>query len=272
MGIAFSIFFGSLIRALSRSSQVGCFKDVGRLKLLLSMQKKRKDKLLTLGKLMNQTAKITQANEQSSESIVIKKGDLTERITLGAISNPLSACIQAQGVTPHYSEYEDDSASCANDILFEADFEHVERLVYLTEQIGARTGSELATGKKIVSQKIVVQQSLERYFLLIGGALNDIELNAEEFGIIFNATCQPVLQWGLNISFATRIADNYGVDEISHYDANSTFIKLIAKLQELTFLQEAALVDFCERFWKESHKGDYSVEELCSKLGFELVD
>ena len=49
---------------------------------------------------MNQTAKTTQANEQTSEFIVIEMGDLTARITLGAMSNPLSARTQAQGVTP----------------------------------------------------------------------------------------------------------------------------------------------------------------------------
>ena len=49
---------------------------------------------------MSQTAKNTQTSEQTSEFIVIEMGDLTARITLGAMSNPLSACIQAQGVTP----------------------------------------------------------------------------------------------------------------------------------------------------------------------------
>lgn len=67
-----------------------------------------------------------------------------------------------------------------------------------------------------------------------------------------------------------RVADNHGVSELSQVDVNSMVIQLVNKLQKLSPLQDAALVDFCERYWREDRKGDFTFEELCSELGFEL--
>jgi hypothetical protein len=222
---------------------------------------------------MNQDANIIQTNVQTSESNVIEKENLSVHSTVGVMPNLFSECVQRADEVPHHSEHsEDDCESGAYDFHYESGSTYSKKLAYLTEQIKARTGGGLFPGEKIVSQKIVVQQALERYFLLISEALNGIQLDHEEMRIILNSIPSPVWQWGLNVSLATRIADACGADEFSKLDANSTFVKLITKLQKLTLLQEAALIDFCERFWREGRKGDYSFDELCSKLGFELVD
>lgn len=221
---------------------------------------------------MNQNANIIQANVQPSESKVVEKEKLSVYSTVGVMSNLLSEYVQRADEVPHHSEHsEDDCESGVYDFYYMGSA-YGRKLVYLMEQIKVRTGAELLSGEKIISQKIVVEQSLERYFLLIGEALNGIQLDHEEMRVILNSIPSPVWQWGLNVSLATRIADAYGADEFSKLDANSTFVKLITKLQKLTLLQEAALIDFCERFWREGRKGDYSFDELCSKFGFDLVD
>ena len=187
--------------------------------------------------------------------------------------NSIAVCHQLAGDTPHFSEHSAaDSGGSAYDFHFESDFEFGQRLAYLTEQIEARTGGGFVSGKRILSQKFVIQQALERYFLLIGEALNGIELNKKELEIILNATCSPVCQWGLTDSLARLVADDNGVDDIEQLQANPTFMRFLIKLQELTKLQEAALVDFCERFWRMAKDGDFTFKELCSELGFELAN
>lgn len=222
---------------------------------------------------MNKNANINQANVQPSESNVIEKENLSVYSTVGVMSNLLSEYVQRADKVPHHSEHsEDDCESGVYDFYYMSGSAYGRKLVYLTEQIKARAGAELLSGEKIISQKIVVEQSLERYFLLIGEALNGIQLDHEEMRVILNSIPSPVWQWGLNVSLATCIADACSADEFSKLDANSTFLKLITKLQKLTLLQEAALIDFCERFWREGRKGDYSFDELCSKFGFDLID
>ena len=75
------------------------------------------------------------------------------------VNYSIAVCHQLAGDTPHFSEHSAaDSWGSAYDFHYESDFEFGQRMAYLTEQIEARTGGGLATDKKILSQKFVIQQ------------------------------------------------------------------------------------------------------------------
>ena len=151
------------------------------------------------------------------------------------------------------------------------DFESHRRDSYLTEQITARNGANTAlAAEHIIPNQFVVQQALDRYFTLVNDALRDLKFSRDDLTIILNTTCGPNWQWDLWHNVASMVADDNGIDSLQELSQDSSMRLLLENLIALTQLQNAALVDFCETFWRT--RSNIPFDELCSVLGLELVD
>lgn len=154
---------------------------------------------------------------------------------------------------------------------YSLDFESHQRGSYLPEQFAARNGSKSAVvAEHLVPNQFVIQQALERYFKLVHDALKDLEFSREDITIILNTTCGPYWQWDLGHNVASMVADDNGIDSLDELPSDSSMRLLLEKLIPLTQVQNAALVDFCEKFWRT--RNNLPFDELCAELGLELVD
>ena len=152
-----------------------------------------------------------------------------------------------------------------------SDFEWHRRLGYLSEQIEIRNGTDDAVGvERVIPNQFVVQQALQRYFTLVNDALKDLKFSRDDLTIILNTTCGPNWQWDLGHNVASMVADENGIDSLQEISPDSSMRLLLENLIALTQLQNAALVDFCEKFWRA--RKELPFEELCAKLGLQLVD
>jgi hypothetical protein len=108
--------------------------------------------------------------------------------------------------------------------------------------------------------QFVIKQSLERYFALIEGALDDIKFSGEEIRILLSLTPGPV--WSTRSRPIDCLLDDQGVDDLADLEQDSPLGSLGHKLLELTPVQETALVDLCESYWRNPRGGD-SFQRLC---------
>lgn len=123
--------------------------------------------------------------------------------------------------------------------------------------------SDIVTGSEPAEKmpfQFVIKQSLERYFALIEGALADIKFSGEEIRILLSVTPGPV--WPTRTRLIDCVLDEQGVDDLADLEQNSPLRSLGYKLLKLTPLQETALVDLCENFWRNP-RGVVSFQRLC---------
>ncbi|MDD2811152.1 hypothetical protein [Rhodoferax sp.] len=154
---------------------------------------------------------------------------------------------------------------------YRLDFDHLDRPEKLKAYFAERNGSKFLG---VVDQKIpdqfVAQQSLERYFGLLELSLKDLQFDINELTIIMNTTCGPVWQWQTYDSVASMVADDNGIEDLDELSPGSVLRELLKKLIALSPLQNAALVDFCEKFWRA--RSDIGFEEQCAALGLTVID
>lgn len=151
------------------------------------------------------------------------------------------------------------------------DFDSHRRLEFIQEQIASRNDAKAAVvPEHKIPDQFVIQQAAERYFLLVKGALTDLKFSREEITIVLNTTCGPVWQWDPWGNVAAMVANDNGVEGLKELPPDSTIRLLIEKLIPLTPLQNAALVDFCEKVWRS--RNGLPFDELCAEVGLELTN
>lgn len=98
----------------------------------------------------------------------------------------------------------------------------------------------------------VMEQAADRYYMLIAEAEQTLvgKFSDSDFNKLLNSTCAP--DWRLNPGY--RLVDVLmnaaGLERQSLGHADAEFFSLVKKLGRLTFVQEASLVDVCERVWR----------------------
>lgn len=153
---------------------------------------------------------------------------------------------------------------------YQYDLDSAQRIEYIQAQLLLRRGTtNLLGGPATVPLQFAAQQAIERFYLLCAGALSGISLTAHELTCILNTTCGPYWQWYVDDSVAQMVADDNGISSLDELPEGSMMRDLLEKLGCLDPLQNAALVDFCERFWRTSSQDGFS--ETCAKLGLNLV-
>jgi hypothetical protein len=118
--------------------------------------------------------------------------------------------------------------------------------------IGERRGTTNHPNRQPFSSGFVAEQAAHRYFMLVETALEGLKgrFTEDDFNIILNAECSPIWNWDTWTSVAAMVADTYGVDALDDLEEHGHLRVLLKKLLSLTPLENAAVVDVCERIWR----------------------
>jgi hypothetical protein len=154
---------------------------------------------------------------------------------------------------------------------FRNDFDHLGRNEFIRKELLMRSGATNIPGAaEPVPLQFTARQAIERYCILCAWALACIGLTAKELTCILNTTCGPYWQWQLHDTVAQMVADDNGISSLNEVPEGSLMRNLLEKLMRLDPLQNAALVDFCERFWRTPSRDGFN--ETCKTLGLTLVE
>ena len=122
----------------------------------------------------------------------------------------------------------------------------------LLEGVDARRGADRLTSPERFSSGFIVEQAAERFFHLAFSAEAGLRgrFTPAEFSYILNAECTPIWSWDRFTSVATMVADDNGIDSLDELKEDAPLRTLLEKLVALTPLENAVLVDVCERVWR----------------------
>jgi hypothetical protein len=110
--------------------------------------------------------------------------------------------------------------------------------------VDARRG----VGAHRYTSHFVVEQAAARFFELVSFTEESLwgRFSDAEFQVILNNT-SPIESWDSHFGMASTLACDLGVESLDDLKKENPLRVLLEKLQELTPLEDAALVDVCER-------------------------
>lgn len=122
----------------------------------------------------------------------------------------------------------------------------------LLEAIDLRRGDGSIGGRGLASSGYIAEVAAHRYFMLLVTAQAALKgrFTLPEFSVILNAECTPIWDWDTYTSVAAMVADDNGIDCLEDVPNGGLMHELLTKLSALTQLENAALVDACERVWR----------------------
>lgn len=122
----------------------------------------------------------------------------------------------------------------------------------LLDAIELRMGTDDLQGPARFSTGFIAEQAASRYFMLLDGAQADLKSRFSEadFAVILNAECSPVWLWDTGNPVAAMVAGDNGIGSLDELAVGSHMRTLLEKLMALSPLENAALVDACERVWR----------------------
>ncbi len=131
------------------------------------------------------------------------------------------------------------------------DFMWSVRHANLVVAVKKRVGKSEEPDRKL-SGRFVIEQAAARYFDLIADAHRNMrgQFTEQEFQTILNTTCGPIWEWDTYMSVASMVADDFGVSKLESLAEGSGLRVLLEKLLKLTPIENVAIVDTCERFWR----------------------
>ncbi len=135
---------------------------------------------------------------------------------------------------------------------FRYDFMKDMRRSVLISAVHARRGTDALVGDERFSSGFIVEQAAHRYFMLLDEAQTALKgrFTQDDFQVMLNVECQPTWNWDPAMSVAQMVADDQGIEALEDLSERSQMRQLLEKLLTLTSLENAALVDACERVWR----------------------
>jgi hypothetical protein len=135
---------------------------------------------------------------------------------------------------------------------YDLDFDASLRRGALLHHIDERRGAAGVSSRPLFSSGFIAEQAAHRYFMLVESALEGLKgrFTMDEFNTILNAECSAIWNWDIWVSVASMVADDNGIDTLDELVEGSPLRVLLEKLLALTQLENAALVDVCERVWR----------------------
>lgn len=122
------------------------------------------------------------------------------------------------------------------------------------------------------SAHFVIEQAAERYFNLINHEMLALDgmFTVDEFATILNTTCNPVWDWAPWMPVSGIVADDNGVCNLNELTVGSPMRILLEKLRKLSASQNVALVDSCERLWRDQGQGPL-LRQTLERMNFTLA-
>ena len=150
------------------------------------------------------------------------------------------------------------------------DYNWPPRNAYLLQQIFDRVGTYADPAQRM-SALFVLKQSAARYFMILSEAVESTGglFTEQDFVLMLNTNCSPVWQWDRYSTVADAVAGDQGVGSVSELEEDSSLRVFLEKLLGLSAVQNAALVDVCERVWRD--QGCASLVESLKVLGWRLA-
>ena len=151
---------------------------------------------------------------------------------------------------------------------FKYDSDRFGRAETLFEEVQRRQtyGKELGE----FSARYVLEVAGQRYFELLNLELRGLQgfLTESELGVVLNTTCRPVWSWYAGETLAGTVADDLGFESLNDDTPMGQFVR---KLSTLTHVQCLALVDACERIWRNLGVDGESLESTAERCGLRLA-
>ncbi|WP_431273663.1 hypothetical protein ACQ858_16010 [Variovorax ureilyticus] len=128
------------------------------------------------------------------------------------------------------------------------DFDQPVRRHQLSEAISARVGLR----ESRVAPEVVLELAGARFFSLVAKAQRSLKgrFSEAEWSYILNTECNQIWQWDAELSVATMVADDNGIESADDAASDDVLGPLLDKLVKLSPLENAALVDACEQVWR----------------------
>jgi hypothetical protein len=122
----------------------------------------------------------------------------------------------------------------------------------LLHGVEARRGTDELTSPERYSSYLIVDQAAQRFFELVAIAEGHLRgrFTETEMTTILNSTCGPIWYWDQFTSVASMVADDLNVEDFEAMPEGHPVRALLEKLAKLSSLENAALVDICERVWR----------------------
>jgi hypothetical protein len=113
--------------------------------------------------------------------------------------------------------------------------------------VAARQGESNAC-----SSRLIVEQAAQRFFELAQNAAQELSgrFTEREWDILLSGEPSPAWNWHRLTTVATMVADDLGIESLDELHPDSELHALLVKLGDLTPLENATLVDACERVWR----------------------
>lgn len=138
------------------------------------------------------------------------------------------------------------------------DFYAGDSLSFLKSEVEVRSGlTEAISPYGVVSARFTVQQAAKRYFVLMARARDSMSnmFTEDEILRLLNSAMSPVSELRPCSNMATTVADDLNIENLDELAEDSPTRLLMNKLLSLTFIQDAALMELTELFWRrDSHR------------------
>ena len=102
------------------------------------------------------------------------------------------------------------------------------------------------------SSRLIVEQAAQRFFELVKHATDGLRgrFTEREWEVLLSCEPSPAWHWHRWTTVATMVADDLGIDSLDELHPDSQLRALLVKLEGLSPLENATLVDACERVWR----------------------
>lgn len=122
----------------------------------------------------------------------------------------------------------------------------------LMSAVEARQGAGDSEPSERNSAGLIVEQAAHRFFEVAATVEPKLKgrFTEAEFMTILNSTCSPIWYWDRYTTVASMVADDQGVHRIKDLETGHPLRVLLEKLLKLSSIENAVLVDVCERVWR----------------------
>ena len=146
------------------------------------------------------------------------------------------------------------------------------KIRYLTQEICVRNGGAIALLKDhVISSQFIIEQMSCNYANIINETIDSMSYKFTEDNLttLLQVNCSPIWQTDFFKTPLKMVIDFYQIVSIGDLNENPDVKDLVEKLEQLSVVENYALVDVCEQFWRNKRSGSF--RENFKQLRLELA-